>query len=128
MLVKKDLAAGYGARQITVKFIYLIVVTYTMNKLAKQLEMNYDPSIYSDITETGRLVELPIDDIEWISDKEEIQKIADKQVGKDLVFRSKYKFDTTDLGRILKIHTPLGANAYSDSTVDNVLTLKFYKL
>jgi hypothetical protein len=45
-----------------------------MNPLAKQLEMNYDPSIYSDIVETGRLVELPIEDIEWISDKKEIKK------------------------------------------------------
>jgi len=98
-----------------------------MNPLAKQINIEYDLDIYSAIVETGRLVK-GADDLRWVHDTSEIEKIADKQIGKDFVFTNKYVFDTEDLGRILKIHTPLEANAFAESTVNNILTLKFYRL
>ena len=58
----------------------------------------------------------------------EFEKILEKQVGEELVFASKYVFNTTDLGRIIKVHLPDGANAYSDECKNNVLRVRFYQI
>ncbi len=91
-----------------------------------QTNIEYDPDVYMAIVETGRLIK-GTDNLRML-DKSELEEIADKQVGYTFVFSSKYIFNTNALDRILKVHTPLEANAFFEQTVNNVLKLKFYKI
>lgn len=94
------------------------------------MKLVYDPDIYSGIIKTGRLVPLftPSNPELKLLNQEEMQKCADKKVGEELVFTSKYRFDTTHLDDILRVHTPVDANAYGDECKDNVLKITFYKI
>jgi hypothetical protein len=99
----------------------------------KEIHLKYDPNIYYWIAEMGRLVEIDLKalrslDVDVLYDENYLESIKDKKVGPDIIFTNEYVFDTTHLGQILKIHTPIEANAYWDSCEKNVLTLKFYKL
>ena len=87
--------------------------------------LKYDKDTYLGITETDKFSKVP--DLEMV-DESELETIASKQVGEELTFTSDYKFDTTDLGRILGIHTPTETNAYFYKCVNNVLVINFYRV
>lgn len=94
----------------------------------KSITMKYDSDIYFWITKTGRLTDLG--KLERIGYREPkyLESIKDKQIGPDLIFVSEKKFDTRDLSKILKVHTPLEANSHWENCKNNILTLKFYKI
>jgi hypothetical protein len=92
----------------------------------KEIQMKYDADAYYHISETGRLVKLEKGLPKLLSDAE-AERFANRQVGPTLIFSNMYTFDTTHLGQILRIHTPVGADSYTESCKQNVLTLKFYR-
>ncbi len=93
----------------------------------KEVHIKYDPDIYLNIQETGRLVKIEEGLPHLLSD-EEAEQFENKKIGPTFVFTSKYVFDTTHLGQIVDIHMPIGADSYKDHCKENILTLKFYKI
>lgn len=93
--------------------------------------LKYDSDIYKEIIDNAsRLVRFDptfLRDLLCL-DLSDLEKLSDKQVGKELIFKNHYKFDTRDLTNILLVHTPLEADSYWSHCKENILTLKFYQL
>ncbi len=89
-------------------------------------EIHFDWKIYNAIVETGRLY--PLSDnlgesLRLLHDKGKLEE----QVGVTFVFSNEKGFDSEDKALILRVHTPLDANAYWYNCEDNALIIKFYK-
>ena len=97
-----------------------------MPRERKELKIKYDKDTYLSIVETGRLVELAGDSPRNLSERGEAFN-SGNLMSPVLTFSSKHVFDTGDLDKILKVHTPIEATAYSDHCKDNVLTVRFFK-
>jgi|GEM_PF-7064766 len=87
--------------------------------------LKYDKDIYAAIVETGRLVPL-LDTDFGLSDVEAPD--CSKFIVGEFEFESKYIFDTTDLGRICRVHAPLKFTCYWEKCKNNILTVKFYDI
>jgi len=93
--------------------------------------LEYNPDIYENIIQHGRLAPVDLEKLRVLSRKEVEDFDTIRCLTKILSFSSNQILDTKDIERILRVHTPLDANAYHEEIRNEhhtILNLDFYKI